>query len=196
MMRWSFRFDASARAVTLGAVALAASAGAAVARVSGYGLVEDGAIALSVIAGVALLVVLARGERKVTSDVGAETEVIGRIATVCEAICKGDFEARIVGIKETGSLADVQHKVNDMIDRCDAFLREATASLEAVCRNIYYRRIFHGGLQGSFRVAADIINNSVKAQEAAVEEARRGEGVMRSKIVGTNCAGAARPDRR
>ena len=189
MMRWSFRFDASSRAVTLGAVALAASACAAVARVSGYGLVEDGAIALSVIAGVTLLVVLARGERKVTNDVSVEAEVISRIATVCEAICKGDFEARIVGIKETGRLADAQHKVNDMIDRCDAFVREATASLEAVCRNIYYRRIFHGGLQGSFHIAADIINNSVKAQEAAVEQARRDEGVMRSKIVGTIAQG-------
>ena len=69
-------------------------------------------------------------------------------------------------------MADAQHKVNDMIDRCDAFVREATASLEAVCRNVYYRRILYGGLQGSFRVAAEIINNSVKTQEKAVEKAR------------------------
>jgi hypothetical protein len=48
-----------------------------------------------------------------------------------------------------------------MIDRCDAFVREATASMEAVCRDTYYRLILEGGLQGSFRVAANIINDAV-----------------------------------
>src|SRR5512146_686654 len=148
MTRLSFRFDASSRAVTIGAVALAASACAAMARVAGYNLVEDAAIAASVIAGVLLLVVLAKGERKETQkSEGVEANVINKITAVCDEICKGNFEARIGDVTESGSLADAQHKVNDMIDRCDAFVREATASLEAVCRNIYYRRILYGGLQ-------------------------------------------------
>jgi hypothetical protein len=146
--------------VTIGAVTLAVSACPAIARICGYNFVADVAIAISVIAGVVLLVVLAKGERKETKDESVEAKVINKIEAVCEAISRGDFEARIVDIKETGGLADAQHKVNDMIDRCDAFVREATASLEAVCRNIYYRRIFYGGLQGSFRVAAEIVNNS------------------------------------
>jgi len=106
MTRLSFRFDASSRAVTIGAVALAASACAAIARVAGYNLVEDAAIALSVVAGVFLLVVLAKGDRKETTSESAEANVINKIATVCEAISKGNFEARIIDIKETGSLAD------------------------------------------------------------------------------------------
>ena len=57
MTRLSFRSDASSRAVTIGAVALAASACAAIARAAGYNLAEDAAIGLSVIAGVFLLVV-------------------------------------------------------------------------------------------------------------------------------------------
>jgi len=158
--------------VTIGGVALAASACAAIARIFGANFVGDAAIALTVFAGIVPLVVLAKGERKDTTGESAEATVINKTATVREAISKGYFEARIIDIKDTGGLADAQHKVNDMIDRCDAFVREATASLEAVCRNIYYRRIFYGGLQGSFRVAAEIINNSVKTQEKAAR--RRG----------------------
>ena len=44
--------------------------------------------------------------------------------------------------------------------------------MEAVCRNIYYRSIIYGGLQGSFRVAAEIINHSVKVR--AKPSKRRG----------------------
>jgi methyl-accepting chemotaxis protein len=173
MTRLSFRFDAVFTAKVAAAVALAASLGAAIARAAGYSLVEDAAIASSVIAGVVLLAVLAKGDRKETKkSESAEAKVINKITAVCDEICKGNFEARIGDVTEGGGLADAQHRVNDMIDRCDAFVREATASLEAVCRNVYYRRILYGGLQGSFRVAAEIINNSVKSQENAVEQAR------------------------
>ena len=141
------------------------------------------------IAGVCLLVVMARGERKETKGESLETNVINKIATVCAAISKGDFEARIIDIQEPGSLADAQHKVNDMIDRCDAFVREATASLKAVCRNIYYRRIFYGGLQGSFRVAAEIINNSVKTQEKAVEKARLDAAAEQASLIDSLAGG-------
>ncbi len=190
MTRLSFRFDASSRAVTIGAVALAASACAAIARVAGYNLVEDAAIALSVIAGVLLLVVLAKGDRKETKkSESVEVNVINKITAVCDEICKGNFEARIGDVTEGGVLADAQHKVNDMIDRCDAFVREATASLEAVCRNVYYRRILYGGLQGSFRVAAEIINNSVKTQEKAVEKARIDAAAEQASLINSLAEG-------
>lgn len=102
-----------------------------------------------------------------------EARVLGKIASVCKAVARGNFEARITHITETGDLADVQWRVNDVIDRCDAFVREATASLDAVCRGLYYRRILEGGLQGAFRVAAQTINNSVEFQGRAVEQARQ-----------------------
>lgn len=102
-----------------------------------------------------------------------EARVLSKVASVCKAVARGDFEARITHITETGDLADVQWQVNDVIDRCDAFVREATASLDTVCRGLYYRRILEGGLQGAFRVAAQTINNSVEFQGNAVEQARR-----------------------
>ena len=105
MTRWSFRCGVSSRAVTIGAVTLAASGCAAIARIFGYNFVADVAIAISVIAGIVLLVVLAKGERKETKDESVEANVIKKIAAVCEAISRGDFEARIVDIKETGGPA-------------------------------------------------------------------------------------------
>jgi methyl-accepting chemotaxis protein len=116
-------------------------------------------------------------------------DVVGKIASVCEEIRKGNFEARIVNAGEAGALADVQDKLTDMIDCCDAFVREATASLDAVCRNVYYRRILSGGLQGSFRVAADMINGSIETQAEAVAKARAEAAAQQEVIVGTLAAG-------
>ena len=70
-----------------------------------------------------------------------------------------------------------------MIDRCDAFVREATASLDAVCRNIYYRRILLGGLNGAFYVAATKINSSVEEQKKAIEKAKADAAAEQARIV-------------
>ncbi len=67
--------------------------------------------------------------------------VLDRITQICREISKGNFEARLVNITESGQIADAQHAVNDMIDRCDAFMREASAAMEAVRNHNYYRRI-------------------------------------------------------
>jgi hypothetical protein len=120
---------------------------------------------------------------------GADADVMDKIATVCSEISHGNFEARIARITETGKLGEVQHKVNDLIDRCDAFVREATTCMEAVCRNVYYRTIMYGGLQGSFRVAAKIINNSVATQGKAVEKARQDADAEQARIVNTLAQG-------
>jgi methyl-accepting chemotaxis protein len=112
-----------------------------------------------------------------------QARVLDRIATVCQQISQGNFEARIIDIRETGDLAGVQQKVNDMIDRCDAFVREATASLDAVCRNIYYRRILLGGLNGAFYVAATKINSSVEEQKKAIDKAKADAAAEQARIV-------------
>jgi methyl-accepting chemotaxis protein len=171
-------------------VALAASICAAAGRLLDFDYFADAAIGLSAISGAALLVVMMKNRRKDTKrGESDEAKVIKKITAVCDEICKGNFEARIGDVTEGGALDDVQHRVNDMIDRCDAFVREATASLEAVCRNVYYRRILYGGLQGSFRVAAEIINNSGEAQKKAVEKARVDAAAEQKQLVDALAAG-------
>ena len=196
MTRSSFRFDGFLGPTTICAVALTASAFAAIGRFFGFAGFEPIAVDISAIAGAVLLFLLlkrgaaAAGKEKTRAgSKSAEANVLDKIAAVCGEISRGNFEARIIGISETGSLGDVQHKVNDMIDRCDAFVREATASMEAVCRNIYYRSILYGGLQGSFRVAAEIINNSVETQGKAVEKARHEAAAEQARIIDTLAQG-------
>ncbi len=154
--------------------------------------IASAAVAAAFIASAVLLSLLLKngttGRGKAVTR-SADADVIARIAMVCSEISHGNFEARIAGTTETGTLGEVQHKVNDMIDRCDAFVREATACMEAVCRNIYYRTIMYGGLQGSFRVAAKIINNSVAAQGKAVEKARQDAAAEQARIVDTLAGG-------
>ncbi|MBI3705538.1 MAG: methyl-accepting chemotaxis protein, partial [Rhizobiales bacterium] len=94
--------------------------------------------------------------------------VLDRIAHVCREISKGNFEARLVNITESGQLADAQHAVNDMIDRCDAFVREASAAMDAVRQHKYYRRILREGMHGSLDIAAELINGATAAIERRV----------------------------
>ncbi len=190
MTRSSFRLAQLLKPAIVCAVALAASATAAIATFTGYEDIGHIAVGISILAGAILLTVIVRSEIASAADKKGgrqtdESRIIEKIATICEQISRGDFEARITNIVESGRLGDVQYKVNDMIDRCDAFVREATASMEAVCRNIYYRSIMYGGLQGSFRVAAEIINHSVETQGQAVEKARREAAVEQARIVDT-----------
>ena len=154
---------------------MTASICAVIAGFLGYRSVEIVALVLSTIAVAFLLVGSMRKN--------AQSDVIAKISSVCQETRKGNFEARITNIIETGALADVQHRVNDVIDRCDAFMREATASLDAVCRNVYYRRIVIAGLQGSFRVAAETINDSIEIQMKAVEQARIESAAQQAEIV-------------
>jgi methyl-accepting chemotaxis protein len=169
------RFESVTAKTISGAVAIAASGCALIGGYLGYRSVEVGALATSTIAVMALLA----GSMRTNANPAA----IDKIAKVCLDIRQGNFEARITNITESGALGDVQHTMNDVIDRCDAFMREATASLDAVCRNIYYRRIVVTGLQGSFRVAAEKINGSIDAQKRAVEQARIEATAQQAKIV-------------
>ena len=110
---------------------------------------------------------------RIRRELRSRDDVIRRIGEVCAAVTQGDFEARIVNVREKGSLAETQYRVNDLIDRADAFVREAAASLEAVCRNIFFRRIYLDGLNGSFRAAAQTINRAIEERrDAALAQAR------------------------
>ena len=185
MTRLSSRSDRAVMTGPAAVVILLSSAIAGYAAWIGLAGLGLGALAVSMIAALLLLVDARAVPKPAASAESTEREVIARIAQVCGEISRGNFEARITDITETGVLAEAQYAVNDMIDRCDAFVREATASMEAVCRNLYYRVILQGGLRGSFRVAADIINGAVRTQgeaekarvEAAAEKARVAEAL-------------------
>ncbi len=83
---------------------------------------------------------------------------VAQLAEVNRAVARGDFEARVIGIREGGGLGELMHATNDAIDRTDAFVREATASMKYVSEHKYFRRIVERGMQGGFLLAGRTIN--------------------------------------
>jgi len=95
------------------------------------------------------------------------------IVAVCRRVARGDFEARIVPVEGANVPRELQDAINDMIDACDSYVRESSASLNAVSRGIFYRRILSEGLHGAFLSAANIINKAVTTCKATDAERRR-----------------------
>jgi methyl-accepting chemotaxis protein len=99
---------------------------------------------------------------------------LGEVGEVSQRVARGDFEARILDIKECGDMGRLRDLINAMIDHCDAFIREADASMHAVSQNRFFRRVLPRGMHGAFlhaaeniNAATDMISNRVRAFDAA-----------------------------
>src|SRR5450756_2417577 len=92
---------------------------------------------------------------------------------VCKRIAAGDFEARVLSIPENDATAELLRLINDMIDGCDAFVREATAAMDAVHHNKYFRRILPGGLHGALLRGANTINSATASIERRIKRFER-----------------------
>lgn len=90
---------------------------------------------------------------------------LARMSVTVRALAKGDFEARITDITEKGTLGDFQWGLNEMADSVDAFIREATAAMDHVSQNKYFRRIIESGMQGTLLGGARIINRATQNVE-------------------------------
>lgn len=99
--------------------------------------------------------------------------VLHRAGDVLERLARGDYEARIIGIREGGALGELLHRINDTTDRADAFVREATASLQAITNQNYHRRVIEKGMLGTFLVGSRAINAANIAMSEKVTGFRR-----------------------
>lgn len=98
-------------------------------------------------------------------DAALSPEVVSFLRTVtkvCRRVAEGDLEARVVPAPDDPELFAVATAVNAMLDRADAFVREASASLDNVSHDIFYRRVVTRGMPGAFRRAAQVINNATE----------------------------------
>ncbi len=82
---------------------------------------------------------------------------------ICKRLEAGDFEARLINIPQDGEISEFLWSVNEMTDRMDAFVREATAAMEYVSHNQYFRRILEDGLDGALLGGARIINTATQS---------------------------------
>ena len=122
-------------------------------------LVNEGLLGLGILAAIGGFLLLSKANGEFT-----------RTIEVCERIDNGDFEARIIGIKEGGNLGKLQNTINSMIDRCDAYVRESMACQEYVASNKYFRRILPGGMKGTFLNAAHVFNAASESTANKVKD--------------------------
>jgi methyl-accepting chemotaxis protein len=92
-------------------------------------------------------------------------EWIRKAKAVCQEAARGNLEARILGYTEKDDLGELIHSINDMLDVCDAFVRESRASLDYAARGKFFRRVLLRGLPGTFRAAAMTINAGTEEME-------------------------------
>lgn len=103
---------------------------------------------------------------------------INDAVAVCSAAAQGDLEARILNIDAPPEVAELLHSINHLLDMTDAFVREATASLEHASNGKFFRRVLPNGMLGSFRRASRSINTATeqmdtKTRELSAAEQRR-----------------------
>lgn len=100
---------------------------------------------------------------------------IVRAAQVCRAAARGDLEPRLVHVDASGSLGELLHSINHLLDLTDAFVRESGATLAAAARGEYHRRLIETGLAGSFARTSRMVNAAtadMAAQAGALDRAR------------------------
>jgi len=114
--------------------------------------------------------------------IGKTARLMQQAKDVCKRIAAGDFEARILSIPENDATAELLRTINDMIDGCDAFVREATAAMDAVHHNKFFRRILPGGLHGALLQGAATINGATASIETRIRQFERQTAELEGSI--------------
>ncbi len=105
---------------------------------------------------------------------------IARICDVARHAAAGNLEPRVLGIAADGPLGELAASVNHLLDLSDAFVREASASLQHASERKYYRRVLTRGLLGTYRDAAVLINRATdQMQRGTAELTRAAEARLR-----------------
>ncbi|MCC7052140.1 MAG: hypothetical protein IT355_02665 [Gemmatimonadaceae bacterium] len=97
---------------------------------------------------------------------------IASICTVAREAAAGNLEPRVLGIAHDSPLGELATCVNHLLDLSDAFVREASASLQHASEGKFYRRVLVRGLLGSYRTAATLINAATAQMHGATQKLR------------------------
>ncbi len=100
----------------------------------------------------------------------SDTDQISIALSVMKKVIEGDFEARIPHIASSGDLGELLFTVNDLIDRCDAYVRESAACMDHVSNNQYFRKIIETSMQGSFLNASRTVNSALSSMQKKVDD--------------------------
>ncbi|BEL11645.1 hypothetical protein Q0Z83_098360 [Actinoplanes sichuanensis] len=101
---------------------------------------------------------------------GGDDEAMYAIADVCRRAASGDFEARVPRLGDSDAEIEARLAINELLDRTDAFVREAGAASAAGAAGHFYRRFLAGGMGGAYRRAAEEIGRSGDAMSRNAEQ--------------------------
>ncbi|PWC55517.1 methyl-accepting chemotaxis protein [Azospirillum sp. TSO22-1] len=90
---------------------------------------------------------------------------IYRAGAVMEAAEKGDLQPRVLHVPGDDALAVMLRNTNRLLDRVEAFGKEANAAMQYAAQGRYFRRIVMTGMVGDFAVYAGHVNQGLAAME-------------------------------
>ena len=111
-------------------------------------------------------------------------EFMQSVADICGRAAQGDLEPRLLHCPENPDLARVVLAINHLLDMSDGFLREVGAALDHAAQKKFYRRVLLRGMRGSFRRAAQQINDATQQLASDAGELAKLE-VSRRTMSGT-----------
>lgn len=122
-----------------------------------------------------------------------EARKVRQIYNVCNAAYRGDLEARVISSREPGLVGELGSAVNNMLDVVDAFVREASASMEYASKGKMFRKVMTRGLPGAFKNGAAVLNQGTDSMDQRVREiavVAKSFGESMDAVVGTLMAAA------
>lgn len=109
---------------------------------------------------------------------------ISRSSEVLQQAAAGDLNVRVMNIKRRDEIGALQRATNRLLDRTEAFTREAGAALKYAARGDYFRIILPEGMVGSFARRAEIVNEGLQAMDQQTKEFRDNAVSMGETIKG------------
>ncbi len=104
----------------------------------------------------------AHASRPPLRAVDATDQEIAEATWVCREAAHGNLEPRLIHARPDSPVHELSEHINQLLDLTDAFVREASASLDHVAEDKFYRRILERGLGGSFGRAAATVNRATR----------------------------------
>ncbi|MGA8937676.1 MAG: methyl-accepting chemotaxis protein [Acidobacteriaceae bacterium] len=101
----------------------------------------------------------------VTDDRGDYMDWIERATGVCDAAAQGHLDVRLSRCETGDAIERLVRSINYLLDVTDAFVRESGATLTAATDRKFHRKIMLQGLPGSFRFAAETVNEAAERME-------------------------------
>ncbi len=120
----------------------------------------------------------------VTAFIGINKAIgeINRTSTILEAAAKGDLNVRVLDIVRKDSVGIMQQGTNRLLDRTEAFAREAGAALEYAAKGEYFRSINMTGMVKGFAIQASIVNEGLASMDQRTKNFAENAGAMGAKI--------------